>query len=203
LALFISLEGIDGSGKTTQGRMLAQALGEDAMYVREPGGTEAGEKLRAVLMDAETPLAPEAELLVFLAARAELVTRVIEPALAEGKTVVCDRFSDSTIAYQGAARGLGVERVRELCDFATGGRWPDLTLYLRVDPGKALSQLAIDDRFESEGVEFQRKIAAAYDALAAEETARIRTIDATGAVKQVHNRVMEAVEMWGDHVGSG
>jgi dTMP kinase len=196
LALFISLEGIDGSGKTTQGRMLAQALGEDAIYVREPGGTPAGEKLRAVLMDAETPLAPEAELLVFLAARAELVASVIEPALAEGKTVVCDRFSDSTIAYQGAARGLGVERVRELCDFATGGRWPDLTLYLRVDPEKALSQLAIDDRFESEGVEFQRTIAAAYDALAAEETARIRTIDATGAVKQVHNRVMEAV---GDH----
>jgi dTMP kinase len=201
LALFISLEGIDGSGKTTQGRMLAQALGEDAMYIREPGGTEAGEKLRAVLMDAETPLAPEAELLVFLAARAELVASVIEPALAEGKTVVCDRFSDSTVAYQGAARGLGVERVRELCDFATGGRWPDLTLYLRVDPEKALSQLAIDDRFESEGVEFQRKIAAAYDALAAEETARIRTIDATGAVKQVHNRVMEAVQMWGKDVG--
>jgi dTMP kinase len=192
--MFISLEGIDGSGKTTQGRMLAQALGDDAIYVREPGGTAAGEKLRALLMDAETPLAPEAELLVFLAARAELVASVIEPALAEGRTVVCDRFSDSTIAYQGAARGLGVERVRELCDFATGGRWPDLTLYLRVDPEKALSQLAIDDRFESEGVEFQRQIAGAYDALAAEETARIRTIDATGAVKQVHNRVMEAVD---------
>jgi dTMP kinase len=199
--LFISLEGIDGSGKTTQGRMLAQALGEDAIYVREPGGTDAGEKLRGVLMDAETPLSPEAELLVFLAARAELVAAVIEPALAEGKVVVCDRFSDSTIAYQGSARGLGVQRVRELCDFATGGRWPDLTLYLRVDPEKALSQLAIDDRFESEGVEFQRKIAEAYDALAAEETARIRTIDATGAVKQVHNRVMEAVNTWGDHAG--
>jgi dTMP kinase len=191
--LFISLEGIDGSGKTTQGRMLAQELGENAMYVREPGGTDAGEKLRSVVIDAETPLAAEAELLVFLAARAELISTVIEPALAEGKTVVCDRFSDSTIAYQGAARGLGVERVRELCDFATGGRWPDITLYLRVDPDKAYSQLAMEDRFESEGVEFQRTIAAAYDSLAAQETARIRTVDAAGSVKQVHNRVMEAI----------
>lgn len=191
--MFVSLEGIDGSGKTTQAKLLAKALGEKATYLREPGGTWFGEELRRLLMNSETPLAPVSELLVFLAARAELAAGVIENQLREDRWVVCDRFSDSTIAYQGGARGLGVERVRELCDFATAGRWPDITLYLKIDPERSHSQLSLDDRFESEGIEFQRAIAAAYDELAASEPGRIRTIDATGTVKQVHARVMEAV----------
>jgi dTMP kinase len=191
--LFVSLEGIDGSGKTTQAKLLAKDLGDEALYVREPGGTAAGEQLRKVLIDSETPLTPVSELLVFLAARAELVADVIEPKLAEGASVVCDRFSDSTIAYQGVARDLGFERVRELCDFATAGRWPDLTIYLRIDPDKSLAKLAESDRFESEGVEFQRKIAEAYDQIAAAEPERVRVVDATGSVKAVHKRVMEEV----------
>jgi dTMP kinase len=191
--LFVSLEGIDGSGKTTQAKLLAKDLGDEALYVREPGGTPAGEQLRKVLIDSETPLTPVSELLVFLAARAELVADVIEPKLAEGASVVCDRFSDSTIAYQGVARDLGFERVRELCDFATAGRWPDLTIYLRIDPDKSLAKLAEGDRFESEGVEFQRKIAEAYDQIAAAEPERVRVVDATGSVKAVHKRVMEEV----------
>jgi dTMP kinase len=118
---------------------------------------------------------------------------VIEPKLAEGGSVVCDRFSDSTIAYQGVGRDLGFERVRELCDFATAGRWPDLTIYLRIDPDKSLAKLAESDRFESEGVEFQRKIAEAYDRIAAAEPERVRVVEATGSVKAVHKRVMEEV----------
>src|SRR6478609_9283589 len=109
--MFISLEGIDGSGKTTQARLLARALGDDVVLAREPGGTETGERIRQILKDPALELDPLAELLLFCAARAELVAQVVGPALEAGRDVVCDRFSDSSIAYQGAARGLGTERV--------------------------------------------------------------------------------------------
>ncbi|HNH87359.1 MAG TPA: dTMP kinase, partial [Solirubrobacterales bacterium] len=112
--MFITLEGVDGSGKTTQAAMLADALGASAMTLREPGGTDAAERIRQLLADPETPLDPIAELMLFCAARADLVSRVIRPALEIGRTVICDRFTDSTIAYQGVARGLGIVRVREL-----------------------------------------------------------------------------------------
>ena len=131
--MFIALEGIDGSVKTTQAARLAAALGDDTMLVREPGGTAAGEGARTLLKDSGIRLDSMAELLLFLAARAQLVTEVIRPAMDEGRDVVCDRFGDSSVAYQGTARGLGAERVEELCDLATGGLWPDLTVLLRLD----------------------------------------------------------------------
>jgi dTMP kinase len=191
--LFVSLEGIDGSGKTTQAKRLARELGEDTVLVREPGGTEAGERIRTLLADPQVPLEPLAELLLFCAARAQLVVEVIRPALDQGRDVLADRFTDSTIAYQGAARGLGVERVAELCRVATDGLEPDLTLYLRVDPGAAGKRVKGGDRFESEGVEFAAAVAAGYEELAAANPDRIRVIDAGGSVEKVHQRVMEEV----------
>jgi dTMP kinase len=194
--LFISLEGIDGSGKSTQARLLVEALGAETVAIREPGGTEAAERVRALLADPAVPLEPLAELLLFLAARADLTERVIRPALEAGRDVVSDRFSDSSVAYQGAARGLGVGEVIGLCEAATDGLWPDLTLLLKVDPETGLGRAEGEDRFESEGLELQRAVATAYEEIAIIASDRVVVIDATGTVEEVHQRVMEAV---GEH----
>jgi dTMP kinase len=191
--LFISLEGVDGSGKSTQARLLVEALDPDTVAIREPGGTEAAERIRALLADPEVALEPLAELLLFLAARADLTERVIRPALEAGRDVVCDRFSDSSVAYQGAARGLGVGEVIGLCEAATDGLWPDLTLLLRVDPETGLGRSDGEDRFEAEGLELQRAVAQAYEEIAAIASDRVVVVDATGTVEEVHERVMEAV----------
>jgi dTMP kinase len=191
--LFISLEGVDGSGKSTQARLLVEALGAGTVAIREPGGTEAAERIRDLLADPELALEPLAELLLFLAARADLTERVIRPALEAGRTVVSDRFSDSSVAYQGAARGLGVGEVIGLCDTATDSLWPDLTLLLKVDPEVGLGRADGDDRFESEGLELQRAVAEAYEEIAIIASDRVVAIDADGSVDEVHERVMEAV----------
>jgi dTMP kinase len=198
--LFVSLEGVDGSGKSTQAKLLVEALGSETVAIREPGGTEAAERIRELLADPSVPLEPLAELLLFCAARADLTERVIRPALDAGRDVVSDRFSDSSVAYQGAARGLGVGEVISLCDTATDGLWPDLTLLLRVDPEVGLGRAGGDDRFEAEGLELQRAVAAAYDEIAKIASDRVVVIDATGSVDDVHERVMDAVRSRGaDH----
>jgi dTMP kinase len=200
--VFVTLEGIDRSGKTTQAALLARALGPDTLLLREPGGTEAGERIRTVLKDSSLELGTRAELLLFCAARAELAERVIRPAMDGGRDVVCDRFIDSTIAYQGVARGLGLEIVEELNSFVVGSSMPDLTVLLRIDPDAAeargqqrLAAGAADgsDRFESEGIELQRTVADAYDELARRHPERIVSIDGAGAPEEVHARVMEVV----------
>jgi dTMP kinase len=195
--VFIALEGVDGSGKTTQAARLAAALGEDTVLVREPGGTAAGEGARTLLKDPGTRLDPMAELLLFLAARAQLVTEVIRPAIDEGRDVVCDRFGDSSVAYQGTARGLGAERVEELCDLATGGLWPDLTVLLRLHPEVAAERIAAEgraaDRFEGEGMELQRRVAEGYEDVAARHPDRVRAVDASGDPDTVHGAVMAVV----------
>jgi dTMP kinase len=191
--LFISLEGVDGSGKSTQAGLLVEALGPETVAIREPGGTDAAERIRDLLADPAVELEPLAELMLFCAARADLTERVIRPALEAGRTVVSDRFSDSSVAYQGAARGLGVGEVIGLCDAATDGLWPDLTLLLKIDPTVGLGRADGVDRFEAEGLELQRAVAEAYEEIAIIASDRVVVIDAAGTVDEVHARVMEGL----------
>jgi dTMP kinase len=191
--LFVSLEGIDGSGKSTQAKLLAEALGPETLLIREPGGTEAAERIRDLLADPELELDLLAELLLFLAARADLTARLIRPALESGRDIVSDRFADSSVAYQGAARGLGVGETISLTDAATEGLWPDVTVLLRVDPEVGLARAEGNDRFESEGLDLQRAVAQAYEEIAKIAADRVVVVDGDGTVEDVHMRVMEAV----------
>ena len=193
--MFITLEGIDRSGKTTQAALLAEALGPETIQLREPGGTPAGERIRELLKDPGLELSPGAELLLFNAARAQLAGEVIGPARERGVDVVCDRYIDSTVAYQGVARGLGIELVEQLNALVIGDCLPDLTVLLRVDPELAVGRAGDgSDRFESEGVEFQRAVAAAYDEIADRHPERIEVVDGTGEADAVAARIRELVE---------
>src|SRR4051794_24598743 len=192
--LFVTLEGIDRSGKTTQARLLCEALGDDALGVREPGGTEAGERIREILKDPALQLSPRAEALLFAAARAELVQQVIRPALEEGKVVVSDRYLDSSLAYQGEARGLGVDEVKRINAFATGGLEPDITFLLDLDLAEAASRGGEADRFEDEGRALQEQVRDAYDRLANANPQRWRRIDAARPADAVHAEILSVVE---------
>jgi dTMP kinase len=192
--LFVTFEGIDRSGKTTQARLLCKALGEDALGVREPGGTAAGERVRAILKDPSLPLSPEGEALLFAAARAELVTAVILPSLALGRVVVSDRFLDSSLAYQGGARGLGIDDVERVNRFATRGLRPDLTFLLDLPVSEALSRGGESDRFEDEGSELQEAVLTAYEVLIEADPERWRRVDASRSPDEVHAEVLSLVE---------
>ncbi|HEX8075775.1 MAG TPA: dTMP kinase [Thermoleophilaceae bacterium] len=192
--LFVTFEGIDRSGKTTQARLLCAALGERALPVREPGGTALGERVRDLLKDPAAQIGPHAEALLFAAARAELCRQVIRPALADGRVVVSDRFLDSSLAYQGEARGLGVEEVLEVNRWATEGLLPDLTVYLAIDPAAAAARAGDADRFEDEGEALQARVHAAYERLAGADPARWARIPADRPPEQVHDDVLAAVE---------
>ena len=184
--MLITVEGIDGAGKTTLVAGLAAALrerGRPVEVLREPGGVELSERLRALVKDPALMVGGRAEALVYAAARAQLVEERLRPLLDAGAWVLLDRFVDSSLAYQGAARRLGVPAVRELNAFATGGLAPDLTLLLRLDPGVALARAGArgeaPDRIESEAGTFWQACARAYDELAADEPRRWRVLDAT------------------------
>jgi len=193
-AVLITVEGIDGAGKTTLVAALAGALrarGCDVEVLREPGGVELSERLRALVKDPGLTVGARAEALVYAAARAQLVEERLRPLLAGGRWVLLDRFVDSSLAYQGAARGLGVEAVRALNAFATGGLRPDRTLLLRVEPRVGLARVGgrggQEDRIEREREAFWLACARAYDALAAAEPERWVVIDAA----QPPERVLE------------
>jgi dTMP kinase len=195
--VFVTFEGLDGSGKSTQAELLAEALrgdGRDVVLTREPGGTELGEQIRALLLHS-AQVAPWAEATLFAAARAELVETVVRPALEAGRDVVCDRYIDSSLAYQGIARDLGVARILELNLHATGGLLPDRTILVRVDPALARSRTDPSDRIEREGDEFARAVDEAYRGLAEMFPDRIVTVDgskpAAELAEEIHGRVRE------------
>ena len=181
----ITIEGLDGAGKTTLADGLADVLQARAVTVRllrEPGGVELSERLRDLVKDPALTVGPRAEALIYAAARAQLVEEVLRPALAAGEWVLLDRFVDSSLAYQGGGRGLGVEAIAELNRFATAGLVPDRTLYLRVDPALGRERQGVRaqaaDRLEQEGETFFGAVALVYADLAALDPERIRVIDA-------------------------
>jgi dTMP kinase len=187
---FITFEGIEGSGKSTQlGRLLARlrAEGWPAREAREPGGTEVGEGIRRLLLARELgPMSAEAELFLYLASRAQLTQAVIRPALARGEVVVCDRYADSTVAYQGSGRRLDLGRIRDLNRLATGGLVPDLTILLDLPADEGLARLGPpggggQDRMEAEDPAFHRRVRAGYLEAAAAEPARFLVLDARRA----------------------
>ncbi len=192
--MFITFEGIDRSGKSTQVQLLAEALGDRVVQVREPGGTDLAEGVRALVKDTSIEIDPVAETLLFAAARADLVARVVRPALADGKIVVCDRYGDSTAAYQGGAREIGIDRVEQLNAWATGDLVPDVTFLLEIPVEAAGRREGEADRFEDEGAELQRGVAAAYGRLAEMHPDRFVRIDADRAPDEVHAEILAAVE---------
>ena len=192
--MFVTFEGLDGSGTTTQSELLRQHLeqaGRDVVLTREPGGTELGERVRELVLG-DTKISPWAEAALFAAARAELVADVIQPALERGADVVCDRYLDSSLAYQGIARGLGVERVLALNLDAIRGTLPDVTFLLTVDLEEARRRSGPPgDRIEREGDEFLRQVDAAYRELAGIFAGRITVIDASKSVDDVAKEVRD------------
>ena len=178
--MFITFEGLDGSGKSTQAELLAEAVrgtGRDVVSTREPGGTPLGEQVRELLLGGGE-ISPWAEAALFTAARAELVDRVIAPALDSGAIVICDRYLDSSLAYQGVARGLGVDRVLELNLTAIRGQLPDRTFLIEIDPEDAARRVGQEgDRIEQEDEVFRRQVANAYRLLAETFPQRIEVVD--------------------------
>ena len=193
----IAFEGVEGSGKSTQLELLRRALegrGVQVVVTREPGGTRAGERVRALLLDPGVELHPRAEALLFAAARAELVEEVIRPALERGAVVLCDRYLDSSLAYQGGARGLGLGPVEEVNRFATGGLLPHLVVLLDLDPAAGLARRGRDrDRIEAQDLGFHRRVREAFRDLAAADPGRFAVVDAAAPVPEVAARVQAAV----------
>jgi len=195
---FISLEGVDGSGKSTQAVMLADALrdrGHEVIHVREPGGTPFGEAVRDVVLGPDA-MSPWAEALLFAAARSQLVVDVIEPAIALGTWVVADRFLDSSLAYQGAARGLGIDEVAAVNAPGIGGTMPDLTIILDLPAAAAVDRRSgrgSVDRIEGEGEALQESVAEGYREVARLYPDRVHLVSAQGTLDEVHARVMATV----------
>ncbi len=207
---FITFEGLDGTGKSTQMRKLAavvRAAGHKVVETREPGGTPTGEKIRKVLLDSGTAgLSPLAEMALMFASRAQHIAEVIEPALAQGSIVLCDRFTDSTEAYQGSGRKLGSEAVRELHRVLCGNLQPDLTILLDSDAAASVNRARLrnsaaksatrghdENRFEQETRAFFARVRDGYLAIAEREPGRVAVVDARGTPGQTHRRIVEVV----------
>ena len=206
---FLTFEGLDGSGKSTQLRKLVQWLeaqrGEEIVITRQPGGTQIGDQIRKLLLDSRTQIAPRAELGLMFSDRAQCIAEVIEPALAQGRIVLCDRFTDSTEAYQGGGRELGSEVVLDLHKAICGGLQPDLTLLLLPDFDRSLARArqrnsrkagpgSDENRFERENELFHRRVFDQYCEIARRDSLRVVVIDGDQSIQQVHERIVEIVE---------
>jgi dTMP kinase len=194
----IAFEGGEGTGKSTQAERLACSLG--ALLTREPGGTTVGEGVRGLLLDPALTVAPRAEALLMAAARAQHVDEVIRPALDAGRHVVTDRYVHSSLAYQGYGRGLDLDEVRRLSEWATGGLWPDLVILLDVPADESLARRRAighaPDRLEAEDAGFHERVTRGFRALAAADPDRWRVVDGVGAVDAVADRVRAAYDEW-------
>ena len=190
--LFITMEGTDGSGKTTQSELLRDYLEEKGFSVlctREPGGNPISEKIRDIIIDTENKkMNPRTEALLYAAARAQLVSEVIIPTLKKGDIVICDRFVDSSVAYQGEGRKLGAEVISELNLFATDGLEPDVTFFLKIDPEMGI------ERKESEKIYFHKKVFYGYISLAEKFSERIKIIDASADINTIHQNITAYIE---------
>ncbi len=201
---FISFEGIDGSGKSTQLRLIAGDLrvqGFDVLTTMEPGGTPLGRRLREAFLETEENVAPLAELLLFAADRAQHVNFLVKPALEQGKIVISDRYADATFAYQGAGRGFDEKTVNQVIRLATGGLKPDLTLFFDIPIEKAILRTnsrsdkeTIKNRMDKETSEFYTRVRDAYLQIAPKEPKRFRIVDASGSIDEVHGKVLEIVK---------
>lgn len=195
--LFITIEGVEGAGKSTLAAALGRALRErgwEVVVTEEPGGDEVARRIRQLVLENEAFISERAELLLFEAARAQHVDRVIAPALQRGAVVISDRFADSSAAYQGRARGIGIEKVEELNLFATGGIKPDLTLLLDIAPQTGLAREQKLNRLSSENIQFHEKVREGYLELAGRNRDRFVVIDASHPAQQVLEAALEAVE---------
>jgi dTMP kinase len=194
---YIALEGIEGTGKSTIAVRLAGHLetrGVDVLRVREPGGTVTGERIRHVLLDPGGTVAPWSEALLFAAARAQLAYELVGPALRAGRWVVSDRSVYSSLAYQGGARGLGIDAVRAVNEPGLGEVWPEMVVLLRLDAATGLARQEDPDRIGGEGIEFQTSVASAFDELAAADPERFVAVDATEEIEKVWANVVAHVE---------
>lgn len=202
--MFITFEGIEGSGKTTQQRLVADALrarGRTVVTTKEPGGTPLADRIRAILLDSANVIDPIAEVFLFAASRRQHTMEVIEPALARGEVVLCDRYADSTLAYQGFGRLIDLDRLRTLNDWATDALVPHVTLLFdlpeEVGLGRANSRNAVaaqdEGRFEAEDLRFHRRVREGYLAMAVAEPKRYRVVDANGTVDEVFARTRAAL----------
>ena len=196
--LFITFEGADGCGKTTQIELLDTYLrnkGFNTLLTREPGAKGLGVKLREIILNYDGEVSPQAESFLFLADRAQHIDCIIKPALKEGTIVLCDRHTDSTVAYQGYGRGLDLDRINSLNEIATGGLKPDLTIVFDIDVETSMSRVGKNkDRMESAGMEFFNRVRNGYLEIAKQEPDRVKVIDSSDTIENIHKQVVELIE---------